>query len=150
MGAVYDSGNSIPFYQDPLEEARLLAPHVRTTHIKDHVLVRADGVVWSVGTPLGTGRIPLPEIVEVLRTAPHLSRLMVQVTYGYAVRMPSPPATVPTLALYEPMERPDDERDIWAPSTGGAHGFLQPDAHHLDAAARHVDTSVAQMEDLLA
>jgi len=149
VGAVYDSGNSIPFYQDPLEEARLLKPYVRTTHIKDHVLVRDGDVVWSVGTPFGLGRIPLAEIVEVLQTAPHLSRLMTQVCYGYAVRMPSPPAEIPSMALYEPMDRPADTRDIWTPSTGGNHGYLQPDDEHLDAAARHVETSVAYMENLL-
>ena len=150
VGAVYDSGNSIPFYQDPVEEARLLAPYVRTTHIKDHILVRAgDDVVWSVGTPFGMGRIPLPKIVEILRTAPHITRLMIQVCYGYAVRMPSPPAEVPPMHLYKPIDRPDDTRDIWTPSVVGAHGFMQPDACHLDAAARHVEASVAYMKDLL-
>ncbi len=149
VGAVYDSGNSIPFYRDPIEEARLLAPYVRTTHIKDHILVGADGVVWSVGTPFGMGRIPLAEIVEVLRTAPHISRLMVQVCYGYAVRMPSPPAAVPSMPLYEPITRPADTHEIWTPSVVGPHGYLQPSADHQDAAARHVETSVAHMKNLL-
>lgn len=148
VGAVYDSGNSIPFYQDPVEEARLLAPHVRTTHIKDHVLVQTEDGVWSAGTPLGAGRIPLKAIVDILRTAPHLKRLMVQVTYGYAAKMPSRPDTVPSLELYEPMQRPTDHHEIWAPSE--ASGYLEPDAEQLQAAARHVETSVAHIRDLLA
>jgi len=149
VGAVYDSGNSMPFYQDPVEEARLLLPYVRTTHIKDHVLVADGDVVWSVGTPFGLGRIPLAEIVGILREAPHLSRLMVQVCYGYAVRMPARPDNVPPLALYEPIGRPDDTQVIWTPTTEGKHGYLQPDAVHLDAAARHVETSVAYMKNIL-
>ncbi|MBT7862247.1 MAG: sugar phosphate isomerase/epimerase [Gemmatimonadetes bacterium] len=149
VGAVYDSGNSIPFYQDPVEEARLLAPYVRTTHIKDHILVREGDAVWSVGTPLGQGRIPLPEIVEVLRTAPHLTRLMTQVTYGYAVRMPSAPAGQPSMALYEPIDRPTDDLTIWAPSTTGSHGYLTPSPEQLAAATRHVETSVDYMSKLL-
>lgn len=149
VGAVYDSGNSIPFYQDPVEEARLLAPHARTTHIKDHLLVRDDGVVWSVGTPLGRGAIPLPEIVEVLRGAPHLKRLMVQTCYGYAVRVPPRPEQVPAMPLYEPVDRPSDPMEVWTPSAAGSHGYLEPDAGHLDAAARHVESAVAHMRGLL-
>lgn len=150
IGAVYDSGNSIPFYQDPVEEARLLAPWVRTTHIKDHILVQDGDTVWSVGTPLGQGRIPLPEIVEVLRTAPHLTRLMTQVTYGYAVRMPPAPEGMPTSALYEPIGRPEDDLTIWTPSTDGSHGYLTPSAEQLEAAAGHVERSVSYMNRLLA
>ena len=149
VGAVYDSGNSLPFYQDPVEEARLLLPYIRTTHIKDHVLVRDGEAVWSVGTPFGAGRIPLAEIVAVLREAPHLSRIMTQVCYGYAVRMPPPPVEAPASALYEPIERPADPLLVWAPSGGGTHGYLQPDAAHLEAAARHVEAAVAYLRDLL-
>jgi len=150
VGAVYDSGNSMPFYQDPVEEARLLAPYARTTHIKDHLLVRTDEGPWSVGTPFGRGRIPLPEIVEVLRGAPHLERLMVQMCYGYAVRMPPPPAGAPSLPLYEPVDPPSDPLDVWVPSGPGAHGYLEPDKAQLEAAARHVEGAVAHMKALLA
>ena len=149
VGAVYDSGNSIPFYQDPVEEARLLAPYVRTTHIKDHIVVRSDDVVWSVGTPLGAGRIPLPDIVDVLRNAPNITRLMVQVCYGYAVQMPPPPQEVPPMPLYEPIDRPGDTLRIWTPPTVDARGYLHPDTEHLAAAARHVESSVEYMRDLV-
>jgi 3-oxoisoapionate decarboxylase len=148
VGAVYDSGNSIPFYQDPVEEARLLAPYVRTTHIKDHILVQDDDRVWSVGTPFGKGRIPLPEIVEVLRSAPHLKRLMTQVCYGYAVRMPTPPKKVPSMRLYEPVSV-SDPREIWAPTVDGHHGYLEADGDGLEAAAGHVTSSVAYMYSVL-
>ena len=149
VGAVYDSGNSIPFYQDPVEEARILAPHVRTTHIKDHALFESESGTWSVGTPFGDGRIPLQQIVEVLRAAPHLTRLMVQVTYGYAVKMPPLPAAVPTLPLYEPLAGPVDPYNIWVPSIDGAHAYLVPDARYLEAAAGHVEASTAYLRELL-
>lgn len=149
VGAVYDSGNSIPFYKDPIEEARLLAPYVRTTHIKDHVLVRDGENVWSVGTALGAGRIPLKEIVDVLSTTPHLSRLMTQVCYGYAVRMPCEPSVRPALDLFDPIERPADDTEIWAPHGDGDHGYLEADDAHLEAASGHVETSVRYVSDLL-
>ena len=150
VGAVYDSGNSIPFYQDPVEEARLLAPWVRTTHIKDHILVKDGESTWSVGTALGQGRIPLAEIIDVLRTAPHISRLMTQVTYGYAVRLPVAPRDIPSISLYEPVDRPADDLGIWVPSRDAEHGYLTPSEEQLDTAARHVETSVTFMNDLLA
>ncbi len=150
MGAVYDSGNSIPFYKDPVEEARLMAPYVRTTHIKDHLLVWDGDTVWSVGTRLGRGRIPLAEIVETLVDAPHLTRLMTQVCYGYAVRMPDRPGGIPSSPLYEPVERPDDPLDVWVPTGDGHHGYLEADEGHLAAAAGHVETSVGRMRHLLA
>lgn len=149
VGAVYDSGNSIPFYQDPVEEARLLAPFARTTHMKDHLLVRADDGVWSVGTPFGQGRIPLGDIVEVLRAAPHLKRLMIQMCYGYAVRMPPPPPGAPRTPLYEPVPPPPDPGNIWVPSGPGTHGYLVPESRHLEAAARHVEAAVGYMRGLL-
>ena len=149
VGAVYDSGNSLPFYQDPVEEARLLLPYIRTTHIKDHVLVRDGDAVWSVGTPFGAGRIPLAEIVAVLHEAPHLSRIMTQMCYGYAVRMPPPPSATPPSPLYEPIDRPEDSLLVWTPSGGGKHGYLQPDTAHLAAAERHVEAAVAYLRGLL-
>ncbi len=60
VGAVYDSGNSIPFYSDPVEEARLLAPWALTTHIKDHILVRDGDTVWSVVHLLEKDGFPFP------------------------------------------------------------------------------------------
>lgn len=149
VGAVYDSGNSIPFYQDPVAEARLLAPYVRTTHIKDHALVRRGDAVWSVGTPFGMGRIPLGEIVDVLKAAPHLTRLMSQVCYGYAVRMPDRPADVPSMDLYDPIDALPNALDIWVPDTDGKHGYLEADETHLAAAAGHVASSVGYMGRLL-
>ena len=123
--------------------------HGGQTIIKDHVLVRAGGAVWSVGTPFGAGRIPLAEIVAVLREAPHLSRIMTQVCYGYAVRMPPPPSDTPASALYEPIDRPADSLLVWTPSGDGKHGYMQPDAAHLAAAERHVEAAVAYLRDLL-
>jgi|GEM_PF-1036226 len=141
VGAVFDSGNSIPFYQDPIEEARLLAPHARTTHIKDHVLVRDnDGEVWSTGVALGSGRIPLTEIVEVLAAAPHLERLMIQVCYGYATKMPKPPQCVPDMPLYEIITTPED--------TGIRLPSQEVTQDVLETAARHVESSVEFMREL--
>ena len=149
VGAVYDSGNSIPFYKDPVEEARLLAPYARTTHIKDHILVRRGDTVWSVGTPFGKGRIPLAEIVDVLRTAPHLKRLMTQVCYGYAVRMPERSGGVPSMDLYDPVDTLPDEMDVWVPDTEGKHGYLEAGESHLQSAERHVASSVTYIDRLL-
>ncbi len=75
---------------------------------------------------------------------------MTQVTYGYAVRMPPAPSSIPALDLYDPINRPAEDLTIWTPSTTDGHGFLTPSAAQLAAAADHVETSVNYMNRLLA
>jgi sugar phosphate isomerase/epimerase len=94
VGACLDTGNDLVVYGDPLEAARELAPRAYTTHLKDHRLVRVDGVVYSVGVPLGTGDIDLPAILKVIRRDSPLDRFLIQDTTGYS-------------SILNPFKRPD-------------------------------------------
>ncbi len=87
LGACVDTGNDLIVYGDPLEAAHQLAPRALTTHIKDHKLVRVDGIVQSVGVPLGTGDIDLPAILNTLQTTSPLDRILLQDTTGYSSRL---------------------------------------------------------------
>jgi sugar phosphate isomerase/epimerase len=84
VGACLDTGNDLVVYGDPLQAARELAPRAFTTHLKDHRIVRVDGVVYSVGVPLGTGDIDLPAILKVIRRDSPLDRFLIQDTTGYS------------------------------------------------------------------
>ena len=84
VGACLDTGNDLVVYGDPLTAARLLAPRAFTTHLKDHRLVRVDGVVYSVGVPLGSGDIDLPTIIAAIRRDSPLDRFLIQDTTGYS------------------------------------------------------------------
>jgi sugar phosphate isomerase/epimerase len=66
VSAGFDTGNVLCRCEDPVAAARRLAPFVRTTHIKDAVLVfDADGLVRQQRA-LGEGVLDWPEILRVL------------------------------------------------------------------------------------
>jgi sugar phosphate isomerase/epimerase len=107
LGACLDTGNDLVVYGDPLAAARELAPRALSTHLKDHRLVRVAGTVQSVGVPLGAGDIELPPIIDVIRRASPLDRLLIQDTTGYSsVLNPfkrvdlHPPHDYPDLPVY--------------------------------------------------
>jgi sugar phosphate isomerase/epimerase len=69
IGACVDFGNNIAFLEDPMELVSALAPWAVTTHLKDMAVQRtADGFRLSE-VPLGTGQLPLGDMVATLRRA---------------------------------------------------------------------------------
>jgi sugar phosphate isomerase/epimerase len=66
VSASFDTGNVLCRGEDPTAAARRLAPYVRTTHIKDAVLVfDSDGLVRQQRS-LGHGVLDWPEILTIL------------------------------------------------------------------------------------
>lgn len=69
IGACVDFGNNVAFLEDPLELATKLAPWAVTTHLKDMAVRRyARGFELSE-VPLGSGVLPLAEMIAILRKA---------------------------------------------------------------------------------
>lgn len=67
VGVNLDFGNNIALMEDPMEVARLLAPYVFTTHVKDMgVAEYADGFLLSE-VPLGRGFLDLKAIYTLCR-----------------------------------------------------------------------------------
>ena len=65
-GATLDTGNIVMRLDDPVELARRLAPYVVATHVKDAVLAFTPrGICWQV-RPVGSGILPLPDILAVI------------------------------------------------------------------------------------
>jgi sugar phosphate isomerase/epimerase len=65
-GVTLDTGNLVMRLDDPVELAVRLAPHVVATHIKDAVLAFTPrGLGWQA-RPLGSGIIPLPDILAAV------------------------------------------------------------------------------------
>jgi len=66
-----DTGNLVMRLDDPIEAAQLLAPSVVSTHVKDAVLMfTRRGLAWQA-RPVGSGIIPLPDILSaVIRANP--------------------------------------------------------------------------------
>jgi sugar phosphate isomerase/epimerase len=73
-GVTLDTGNLVMRLDDPLDAVRKLAPRVLVTHIKDAVLEFAPrGLCWQA-RPIGSGALPLTDILAaVIRANPAIA-----------------------------------------------------------------------------
>jgi hypothetical protein len=77
--------------EDPMEAAKVMAPFVRTVHVKDHIVtVDADGGGATeaentvvCGVPIGRGNIDIAAILGHLLDNTALDRVCIQSVYGY-------------------------------------------------------------------
>jgi sugar phosphate isomerase/epimerase len=65
---LYDYGNSQMVLEDPETALDAVLPHVRSVHVKDHVLVRPEhaGRLTVAGVPVGDGALPVRELTRRL------------------------------------------------------------------------------------
>ena len=68
-GVVVDTGNLLMRLDDPVRAAERLAPHVLATHVKDAVLAfTSRGLCWQA-RPIGSGVVPMGEVLTPLLAA---------------------------------------------------------------------------------
>jgi sugar phosphate isomerase/epimerase len=67
VGIVYDTGNSFPVAEAPLDFTKVIAPHVRHVHLKDYRVQWTDEGIRLVRCAIGDGAVPFREIVTILR-----------------------------------------------------------------------------------
>jgi sugar phosphate isomerase/epimerase len=74
VGVMLDTGNLVMRLDDPVETARRLAPRVLGTHVKDAVLAFTPrGLCWQA-RPVGSGIVPLPDILaDVIHANPGIA-----------------------------------------------------------------------------
>ena len=66
FGVTLDTGNLLMRLDDPIEAVARLAPRVLSTHIKDAVLAfTSRGLCWQA-RPVGSGILPMPDILATL------------------------------------------------------------------------------------
>src|SRR5204862_76996 len=70
---VYDTGNSFPVAEAPLDFTRVIAPYVRHVHLKDYRAQWTDEGIRLVRCAIGDGAVPFQELFEIL--AEHNSTL---------------------------------------------------------------------------
>jgi sugar phosphate isomerase/epimerase len=82
FGVNFDTGNALRLLEDPVEEARLLAPFIHATHIKD-VSPRRGGSPkeWNFweSVPVGKGVVDIPGVMKVLKKQGYSGCLCVEV-----------------------------------------------------------------------
>jgi 3-oxoisoapionate decarboxylase len=67
VGIVYDTGNSFPVGEAPLDFTSVIAPHVRHVHLKDYRVQWTDEGIRLVRCAIGDGAVPFLEIAAILR-----------------------------------------------------------------------------------
>ena len=63
---VYDTGNSFPVGEAPLDFTRIIAPYVRHVHLKDYNAQWTDEGIRLVRCAIGDGAVPFQELFEIL------------------------------------------------------------------------------------
>ncbi len=63
---VYDTGNSFPVGEAPLDFTRVVAPYVRHLHLKDYRAQATDEGFRLVRCAIGDGAVPFPELFALL------------------------------------------------------------------------------------
>ncbi len=67
VGVCFDTGNPLSVPENPLESVKTLLPYIRAMHIKDFEVFRSREGIKLVNSPLGTGSVPLVEILKVTK-----------------------------------------------------------------------------------
>ena len=65
----FDLANASRVGDDPIDAARVLAPHVSVMHVKDVDLTRSYGLAGPPSVKLGTGSLPVRQAVKVVTEA---------------------------------------------------------------------------------
>ena len=66
VGICFDTGNTFPVAESPLDFARRVAPRVRHVHFKDYRAHWSDEGYRLVRCAIGDGAVPFPEVAAVL------------------------------------------------------------------------------------
>ncbi|HEY4199157.1 MAG TPA: sugar phosphate isomerase/epimerase [Devosiaceae bacterium] len=66
VGIVFDTGNTFPVGEAPLDFTRIIAPHVRYVHLKDYRVQFTPDGYRLVRCAIGDGAVPFGELLEIL------------------------------------------------------------------------------------
>ena len=75
----FDPANFVLYgSDDPLEAARLLGPRTSNAHMKDGTASDRPGEVWGADVPLGTGQVPVEDVIRTLEEGGFTGGLIVE------------------------------------------------------------------------
>ena len=92
LDVVRKVGNSMMVWEDPIDAIAAMAPYGASTHFKDHLVIMPNDQPVIVGVPLGRGSIDLVEAYRVLAEESPLTRINIEVCYGYGAPFRVPEA----------------------------------------------------------
>ncbi|PAF49333.1 sugar phosphate isomerase [Helicobacter sp. 13S00401-1] len=90
--ALFDFGNSMMCYEDPVTACKDMASFTITTHCKDHIVFVEDDTPYVCGVPLGEGHIEVAKCVKILLDS-GLRRINVEQCFPYCATFKREPGT---------------------------------------------------------
>jgi len=135
VGICFDTGNTFPVAEAPLDFTARIAPHVRHVHLKDYRVQFTDEGYRLVRCAIGDGAVPLASMLDILRThhpkltavlepgaleARHVRWMRPEWWRGYAPK--SAPALAACIAAARANHLPEDSdyRTPWELENDGA------------------------------
>ena len=118
VGTHIDTGNSMMVWEQPLEAIAAMAPYAVSTHFKDHLVIMVGNQPMIVGVPLGRGAIDCEACFRILAEKSPLTRINIEVCYGYIAPFRVPQDQGPGAKLGQGCFRvhePPYDRDVVAP-----------------------------------
>ncbi len=82
IGFLYDFGNAMMAYEEPIKACKNMAKYTFSTHCKDNIVFIEDGVEYVCGVPLGDGNIDIKTCIDMLKQN-GLKRINIEQCYPY-------------------------------------------------------------------
>ena len=84
VGALFDSGNPMMAWEEPVQAVHKILPYIKSTHIKDQVVCLYQNEPVICGMPLGKGNIDLGAIYHAIQTGTELDHMILEICSPYA------------------------------------------------------------------
>ena len=79
---LFDFGNSMMAFEEPVKACENMAKFIISTHAKDHIVFAEDGINYVCGVPLGEGNINIKALLQILKKQ-GLERINIEQCYPY-------------------------------------------------------------------
>lgn len=104
VNALYDYGNSQNVAEDPHVALQAMSPHITRVHMKDHIVIRDQGKLWTQGVAIGEGTLPFVDLTKRL-IEQGLTRLCFENCWGYVAPISDKHGDIPTTPCFTIFEQ---------------------------------------------
>jgi len=93
VGILYDPGNYMNAWEDPVHAAEVLCPYIFGTHMKDNVVCMDGEEAVITGARPGSGSIDLQQVVNILMRDSQIQRMNIEICCPYTSVFQRPAGT---------------------------------------------------------
>lgn len=93
VGCLCDIGNGMMAWEDPKTTVDTLAPYAKSTHFKDHIVIKDGENLRVSGCPVGSGNIDTDYCYKTLLTQSSVERINIEMCHPYVSTFKRPLGT---------------------------------------------------------